>query len=98
MLTNEGRLRCRAEYRVRNNDQAFLAFVLPPKSRLIGALVDNAPAKPLVEGGLLKLPLARSKKRLKPFSVALIYESQVEALDDSGEFTLQRPRTQHRTC
>jgi len=91
VVAPEGRLRCRAEYRVRNNDQPFLRCQLPPKSRLIGALVDGAPIKPLLEAGRLKLPLARSRGREAPFVVALVYETAIEELDDTAELTIARP-------
>ncbi|MHC4955349.1 MAG: hypothetical protein ACYTGZ_15965, partial [Planctomycetota bacterium] len=91
VLSNGGRLRCRAEYRVRNNDQPFLLCGLPKKSRLLGALVDGQPIKPLLAGGWLKLPLARSKGRETPFVVAVIYESKVEDLGDKAEVTVARP-------
>jgi len=90
VLSHEGRLRCRAEYRVRNNDQPFLGFALPKGSTLLGAIVDGKPAKPLVEGGRSKVPLPRSEKRETPFVVALVYESRTAALDE-GEVTILRP-------
>ncbi len=92
VLTPEGALRCRAEYRVRNNDQAFLAFDLPDHSRLLGVLVAGEPAKPFVEKGQLKLALPRSRDRSEPFTVSIIYETRVAALGDGGEVTLLRPR------
>ncbi|MHC4847307.1 MAG: hypothetical protein ACYTEG_02505, partial [Planctomycetota bacterium] len=91
VVAPEGRLRCRAEYRVRNNDQPFLRCRMPEGSRLIGALVDGKPIKPLLEAGRLKLPLARSRDRETPFVVAIVYESEIEALDDSAELTIARP-------
>lgn len=91
VVTQDGRLRCRAEYRVRNNDQAFLRCWLPANSRLIGALVDGKPIKPLLANGALKLPLARSAGRETPFLVALVYETRIEELDDTGEITIARP-------
>jgi len=91
VVAPDGRLRCRAEYRVRNNDQPFLRCRLPEKSALVGALVDGEPIKPLLEKGVLKLPLARSEGRQAPFVVALVYESEVEALGDTAELTIARP-------
>ena len=91
VVTQDGRLRCRAEYRVRNNDQAFLRCWLPGESRLIGALVNGEPIKPLLANGALKLPLARSAGRETPFIVALVYETKIEELEDSGEVTISRP-------
>ncbi|MGH7163213.1 MAG: hypothetical protein ACREID_07000, partial [Planctomycetota bacterium] len=92
VLSREGRLRCRAEYRVRNNDQPFLFFDLPPSSALLGVLVDGQPAKPLVEAGRLKLPLPRSKDRVAPFVVAMVYDTAVEEMGSSGEVVVERPR------
>jgi len=91
VLSHDGHLRCRAEYRVRNNDQPFLGFALPANSRLIGVLVDGEPAKPLREKGALKVPLARSRNRTAPFVVALVYETEVEALETKGNVTIERP-------
>ncbi|MHC4450342.1 MAG: hypothetical protein ACYS0E_09435, partial [Planctomycetota bacterium] len=91
VVAPEGRLRCRAEYRVRNNDQPFLRCQMPEGSRLIGALVDGKPIKPLLEAGRLKLPLARSRDRETPFVVAIVYESEIEALDDEAKLTIARP-------
>ncbi|MHC4957296.1 MAG: hypothetical protein ACYTGN_02900 [Planctomycetota bacterium] len=90
VLTHDGSLRCRAEYRVRNNDQPFLGFVLPKGSTLIGALVDGEPVKPLVDKGVLKLPLARSKERDAPFLVAIVYDGETGELGD-GDVTIARP-------
>ncbi|MEE8106762.1 MAG: hypothetical protein V3T86_14615 [Planctomycetota bacterium] len=91
MLTKEGALRCRAEYRIRNNDQPFLRFGLPAASRLLGVTVDGKPAKPLVEDGELKLPLPRSRGRTTPFVVAIVYESRVRELSAKGKVTIERP-------
>ncbi len=91
VVSSDGRLRCRAEYRVRNNDQPFLLCGLPKGSRLIGALVDGEPIKPLLAGGWLKLPLARSKGRETPFVVAVVYETKVDAFDDKAEVRVARP-------
>ncbi|MHC4938977.1 MAG: hypothetical protein ACYTHK_08415 [Planctomycetota bacterium] len=91
VVSPEGRLRCRAEYRVRNNDQPFLFCRMPAQSTLIGALVDGKPIKPLLEAGRLKLPLARSRNRETPFVVAVVYESEIEELDDTAELTIGRP-------
>ena len=91
VLSNDGRLRCRAEYRVRNNDQPFLLCGLPKRSRLLGALVNGNPIKPLLAGGWLKLPLERSKGRETPFIVAVIYESAIENLESKSEVTVARP-------
>jgi len=91
VLSNDGRLRCRAEYRVRNNDQPFLLCGLPKKSRLLGALVNGDPIKPLLAGGWLKLPLERSKGRETPFLVALIYETAIQELDAKAKVTIARP-------
>ncbi|MHC4548470.1 MAG: hypothetical protein ACYTEZ_06805 [Planctomycetota bacterium] len=91
VLSHEGHLRCRAEYRVRNNDQPFLRFALPEGSRLVGVLVDGEPKKPLVARGRLQLALPRSKNRVTPFVVAIIYESEVEALERTGRLTVDRP-------
>jgi hypothetical protein len=92
VVTGEGHLRCRAEYRIRNNDQPFLKFGLPEGSRLIGVLVDGRPSKPLLEEGQLQLSLPRSRNREAPFVVALVYESDVEPLEGSGRLTVDRPR------
>ncbi len=91
VLTEEGMLRCRAEYRVRNNDQPFLSVELPARSKLIGVVVDGKPAKPLIEDGQLKLALPRSKGRETPFVVAVVYESKIDALQTSGDFVIARP-------
>ncbi len=91
VLTHDGRLRCRAEYRIRNNDQPFLLFGLPPGSSLLGVVIDGNPSKPLLEKGRLKVALPRSKDREAPFVVALVYESGVEPLDDKGDVTIARP-------
>jgi len=92
VVTGEGHLRCRAEYRIRNNDQPFLKFGLPERSRLIGVLVDGQPSKPLLEEGQLQLSLPRSRNRETPFLVALVYETDVEPLESSGQLTVDRPR------
>jgi hypothetical protein len=92
VLTADGALRCRAEYRVRNNDQPFLFFDLPPRSDLLGVVVNGEPAKPLLEGGRMKIPLPRSRGRTEPFVVAIVYESEAEGLEGGGDVTIGRPR------
>ncbi|MHC4972322.1 MAG: hypothetical protein ACYTG3_08315 [Planctomycetota bacterium] len=91
VVTGEGHLRCRAEYRIRNNDQPFLKFGLPQGSQLIGVLVDGRPSKPLIEEGQLQLSLPRSRNRETPFVVAIVYETDVEPLERSGKLTVDRP-------
>ncbi|MEM8883110.1 MAG: hypothetical protein AAGD14_03485 [Planctomycetota bacterium] len=91
VVSPDGRLRCRAEYRVRNNDQAFLHCALPKTSRLIGATVDGNPVKPLLAEGWLKLPLERSRDRTTPVVVALVYESEIEELGTRARLKIRRP-------
>jgi len=91
VVTPEGRVRCRAEYRVRNNDQPFLTMALPEGSELLGALAAGEPIKPLREAGMLKLPLPRSRDRETPFVVAVVYETRAQELGASGELTIDRP-------
>jgi len=91
VVTPDGLLRCRAEYRVRNNDQAFLSCRLPRGATLLGVTVDGKPEKPLLEDGALRLPLPRSKDRETPFPVAVVYESRVAALEETGRLAIGRP-------
>lgn len=91
VVSPDGRVRCRAEYRVRNNDQPFLRMTLPEGSELLGALAGGEPMKPLREDGALKLPLPRSKNRDASFVVAVVYEMRAERLGAGGELTIGRP-------
>ncbi len=91
VVTPEGRVRCRAEYRVRNNDQPFLTMALPGGSELLGALAAGEPIKPLREAGMLKLPLPRSRDRDTPFVVAVVYETRAQELGAAGKLTIDRP-------
>jgi len=91
VVSPDGRIRCRAEYLVRNNDQPFLAMRLPQDSELLGALAGGEPIKPLREEGRLKLPLPRSKDRDTPFIVAVVYEMRAERLGATGDVTVRCP-------
>lgn len=91
VVSPDGRVRCRAEYRVRNNDQPFLRMTLPEGSELLGALAAGEPLKPLREGGALKLPLPRSRDKDASFVVAVVYEMRAERLGTAGELTIDRP-------
>ncbi len=91
VVSPDGRVRCRAEYTVRNNDQPFLRMTLPEGSELLGALAAGEPLKPLREGGALKLPLPRSRDRDAPFVVAVVYETRAQELGAKGELTIDRP-------
>ncbi len=91
VVSPDGRVRCRAEYTIRNNDQPFLRMTLPEGSELLGALAAGEPIKPLREEGALKLPLPRSRDRETPFVVAVVYETRVRKLGTTGELTIDRP-------
>ncbi|HEX5138554.1 MAG TPA: hypothetical protein VFY93_16395 [Planctomycetota bacterium] len=91
VVSPDGRVRCRAEYRIRNNDLPFLRMTLPEGAELLGALAAGEPMKPLREAGALKLPLPRSKDRDSAFIVAVVYEMRAERLGAAGELTIERP-------
>ena len=91
VVSPDGHVRCRAQYRVRNNDQPFLKMTLPEDSELLGALAAGEPIKPLREDGALKLPLPRSRDRDTPFDVVVVYETRVKKLGAAGDLTIDRP-------
>jgi len=91
VVSPDGRVRCRAEYKVRNNDQPFLKMTLPKDSVLLGALAGGEPVKPLREDGKLKIPLPRSRDRDTPFVVAVVYETRAQSLGVAGDLTIDRP-------
>ncbi len=77
-VAREGMLRTRAWVRLFNVDRQFLRVSLPPRSELIGAVVDGEAVKVLADpAGILLVPVPTARKRMDETIASLTYETKL---------------------
>ena len=77
-VASEGILRSRASVRLVNVGRQVLEVVLPPRSTLIGAVVDRDPVKPLAGAdGRLLIPIPPTRQRGRTTEAHLTWETRL---------------------